>query len=148
MAIITLAELNALTINADLQAAIVATPALIQSYIDYVSSKVLLYIKCTDIFLNDDWVTYTYPDDLKEATAFLVESLYLLKSDWALNEANTDMLMWVKSKKVDDFSVSYGAWVQQAFFGIPALPEYIDILDSYKCENASFGYFDLLSNKF
>ena len=54
MAIITLAELNALTINADLQAAIVATPALIQSYIDYVSSKVLLYIKCTDIFLNDD----------------------------------------------------------------------------------------------
>jgi hypothetical protein len=76
-----------------LKAYIVSNPVETQELIDYVSSKILLYIECTDIFLNDDLVTYTYPDDLKQATAFLVESLFLLQTDEDINKINQDKLL-------------------------------------------------------
>jgi hypothetical protein len=74
--------------------------------------------------------------------------LFLLQTDEDINKINQDKLLWIKSKKVDDFSVSYWAGVQTAFFGIPALPEYIDIIESYKCSNATFWFFDLPYTRF
>lgn len=126
------------TVNEELIDAITNDPTTIQRYIDYVTSKVLLYIHCVSIF----WTPPVYPDDLKQAVAYLVESLFISKSS-SYSEVANDRMQWIKKKSVDDFSVEYIAGMQQFFFGIPVNKDCVDIIDRYKCFNQTFWYFDL-----
>ena len=70
----------------------------VQRYLNIVENKIKLYMDIEQFKQNG---VYDFPEDLKEAVRFLVESLYLNRS---LNTTQGKMLSY--TEKHDDYSIS------------------------------------------
>lgn len=101
----------------------------VERYLNIVENKVKLYMDIDQFRQNDD---YKFPEDLKEAVRFLVESLYLNRS---LNTTQGKMLSY--TEKHDDYSISesFSGGDSSLRYGIPILPEYLRVLNKYRGES-------------
>ena len=101
----------------------------VERYLNIVENKIKLYMDIDQFKKNDD---YKFPEDLKEAARFLVESLYLNRS---LNTTQGKMLSY--TEKHDDYSISesFSGGDSVLRYGIPILPEYLRVLNKYRGES-------------
>ncbi len=101
----------------------------VERYLNIVENKIKLYMDIDQFKKNDD---YKFPEDLKEAVRFLVESLYLNRS---LNTTQGKMLSY--TEKHDDYSISesFSGGDSVLRYGIPILPEYLRVLNKYRGES-------------
>lgn len=101
----------------------------VERYLNIVENKIKLYMDIDQFKQNDD---YKFPEDLKEAVRFLVESLYLNRS---LNTTQGKMLSY--TEKHDDYSISesFSGGDSSLRYGIPILPEYLRVLNKYRGES-------------
>lgn len=101
----------------------------VERYLNIVENKIKLYMDIDQFKQNDD---YKFPEDLKEAVRFLVESLYLNRS---LNTTQGKMLSY--TEKHDDYSISesFSGGDSVLRYGIPILPEYLRVLNKYRGES-------------
>lgn len=101
----------------------------VERYLNIVENKIKLYMDIDQFKQNDD---YKFPEDLKEAVRFLVESLYLNRS---LNTTQGKMLS--HTEKHDDYSISesFSGGDFALRYGIPILPEYLRVLNKYRGES-------------
>ena len=101
----------------------------VERYLNIVENKVKLYMDIDQFRQNDD---YKFPEDLKEAVRFWVESLYLNRS---LNTTQGKMLSY--TEKHDDYSISesFSGGDSSLRYGIPILPEYLRVLNKYRGES-------------
>ena len=101
----------------------------VERYLNIVENKVKLYMDIDQFRQNDD---YNFPEDLKEAVRFLVESLYLNRS---LNTTHGKMLSY--TEKHDDYSISesFSGGDSSLRYDIPILPEYLRVLNKYRGES-------------
>ena len=101
----------------------------VERYLNIVENKIKLYMDIDQFKQNDD---YKFPEDLKEAVRFLVESLYLNRS---LNTTQGKMLSY--TEKHDDYSISesFSGGDSALRYGIPILPEYLRVLNKYRGES-------------
>nr|DAP44763.1 MAG TPA: hypothetical protein [Bacteriophage sp.] len=96
--IITLEYLAENVVNEELYELCIEQAEKAQRYLNIVENKVKLYMDIEQFKENEG---YTFPEDLKEAVRFLVESLYLNRS---LNTTQGKMLSY--TEKHDDYSIS------------------------------------------
>lgn len=116
----------------------------VNRYINIVSNKIKMYL---DIEQFKDWEDhYIFPEDLKDAARFLVESLYLNRNN-TTTEKSTGY-----TEKHDDYSISQSydsSYKTQYWYWIPVIDQYLAILDKYRGESyiARSWYFKILDNE-
>lgn len=112
--------------------------------ISVVESKIKLYIDIEQFKSVEDDQVYIFPDNIKDVTRYLVESLFLLKKE------NINLTKWsIKSEtqKFDDYTGSKEYKLNSIlFYDIPILPDYLQILDAYRPDTISrFWHFNILN---
>ena len=127
--IITLEYLAENVVNEELYELCIEQAEKAQRYLNIVENKVKLYMDIEQFKENEG---YTFPEDLKEAVRFLVESLYLNRS---LNTTQGKMLSYTEKHDACSISESF-SWGDSVFwYGIPILPEYLRVLNKYRGES-------------
>lgn len=111
--------------------------------ISIVESKIKLYIDIDQFKTLESEDTYVFPENIKDVTRYLVESLFLLKKEWI------NLTKWsIKSEteKFDDYTGTKEYKLNSIlFYDIPILPDYLNILDAYRPDTISrFWHFNIL----
>ena len=125
--------LKAYVVNEELYQLCIEEEQAVKRLLNIVENKIKIYLDIEQ-FKQEDW-TYLYPDDLKEAIRFLVESLYLNRK---LNATQGKLSSY--TEKHDDYSDSKTfekTWAFETFlwYDIPIIKEYLAILNRYRGES-------------
>lgn len=125
--IMTVTELEDLTINEELLNICQSQPYNASKIITQVSIKIRNKID-KEIFHNPVNWEYEIPDDLKYACASLCECYYT----YAVKEKGNSASKKVVSERIDDYSYTYSdSQSAYTFFGIPTDSDIIAIIESY-----------------
>lgn len=125
--IITVAELQDLTMNEDLLSICTNKPTDATKIINQVSIRLWGKID-KEIFYDEANETYVFPDDLKLACASLCECYYT----YFIKEKNNQASSKLTSEKIDDYSYTYASSESAySFFGIPTDSNVIAVIEAY-----------------
>lgn len=124
--IMTVAELQDLTLNDDLLGICSSDYSKASKIINWVSVRIRTKID-KEIFYDEETDSYVIPDDLKYACASLCEGLYICDKE-KTNVASKKVV----SERIDDYSISYSEnQSAYTFFGIPTDSNVIAVIESY-----------------
>lgn len=125
--VITVAELEDLTLNQSLIEICQTQPYTASKIINQVSIKIRNRVN-QEIFYDDSSDTYLIPTDLKLACASLCENFYV----YAIKEWNSSATWRKISERIDDYSITYSdSGSAYTFFGIPTDSDIIAIIEAY-----------------
>ena len=125
--IMTVAELEDLTLNEELISICQSNQYLASKIINAVSIRIRNKID-KEIFYSEESDSYEIPDDLKYACASLCESYYI----YAVKEKGNVASKKVLSEKIDDYSITYSdSQTAYTFFGIPTDSDIIAVIEAY-----------------
>lgn len=125
--IITVEELENLTMNDELLSICQSEPFTASKIINQVSIKIRNKID-KEIFYNPVSDGYDIPADLKYACSSLCECFYT----YSIKEKNNSASKKITSERIDDYSYTYSeSQSAYTFFGIPTDSDVIAIIEAY-----------------
>ena len=125
--VITVSELEDLTMNDELITICQSQPANASKIINQVSIRLWNKID-KEIFYDEERGMYRIPEDLKYACANLCESFYT----YSIKEWNNNGTSRKVSERIDDYSITYSdSSSAYTFFGVPTDSDIIAIIEAY-----------------
>lgn len=136
--LMTVTELEDLTMNDDLITLCQSQPFNASKIINQVSARIRNKVD-KEIFYDEWTEQYIIPDDLKYACASLCESYYT----YSVKEQNNNATGRKVSERIDDYSVTYSEnQSAYTFFGIPTDSDIIAVIEAY-CWITWKGYWNI-----